>query len=308
MVLEMAYTSKPPIFELESFQYIYQLCAKKKLPVIPDFVSLKLQMVLRLCLVYESKLRGSAGEVLQVLSPTLTTLISQGFKHFSAHEIAVAKFKYNLNDFEFFEVIMCWIAVNKPSLDDVTYLWQKIRQMELENYPYLALAGGYITELVYRDRVQLAKVYLLPLYKFRCGIQERVWKLSPEMKLRLQRKASLSFLIWCKKCKLYGKYTNYEVNFSLGDNIPCSKVKIWKTGIFVEHCYLRLSGSEKPFSLVTNDYSTVMAKIQDTRSVSICLMYKCKSALCVGSSLRRRAPQAKLKLTKSPTAGTFKEK
>ena len=296
MVLEMAYTSKPPIFDLEWMNYNYELCANKKLPDIPDFVSLKLRMVLRLCLVYESKLRGSAQKVLQVLcSSTLTTLISQGFKHFTAHEIAVAKFKYNLNDFEFFEVIMCWMAVNKPSLDVLTYLWHKIRHyihIDLElNYPYLALAGAYyMTESLLHNEL-LVRVDQRPLYQYRYRnrTQEGVWKLSPDQKQHLLKKRCLSFLIWCKKCKLECQYSEYDVSFSLGEHIPCYKAKIiGKIGIFVEHCYLELSnnpGSDaEPFSLVTNDYSTVMAKIYDTRSVSICLMYKCRSVLCVTGS------------------------
>ena len=65
-MLEMVHTGKPPLFELEPFQYMFQLCNKKEPPVTPDFVNPRLQLIISSCLVYDSDKRGTADDILRL--------------------------------------------------------------------------------------------------------------------------------------------------------------------------------------------------------------------------------------------------
>ena len=65
---EMAYTGRPPMFELEHFQYMFKLCTTKTPPATPLFIHEKLQDVMNMCLVYDSQLRGTAQDILNYIN------------------------------------------------------------------------------------------------------------------------------------------------------------------------------------------------------------------------------------------------
>lgn len=63
---EMLYNGNPPLFELESFQYMYKLCSTKTPPATPDFANDQLRAIMEVCLVYDSDERGNADDVLRL--------------------------------------------------------------------------------------------------------------------------------------------------------------------------------------------------------------------------------------------------
>ena len=68
----------------------------------------------------------------------LKSLMSLDYSSFSVDQIIAVEEQYHLEHYEFVEVIVHWIAVNNPSQNNVTTLWGRVRQKEL-NYWYVDL-------------------------------------------------------------------------------------------------------------------------------------------------------------------------
>ena len=63
-ILEMIY-NEPPFMKDEPFKYMWTLAIRKKIPEIPQFVSVGIQDILRKCLTYNPSQRPSARTVLE---------------------------------------------------------------------------------------------------------------------------------------------------------------------------------------------------------------------------------------------------
>ena len=69
-------------------------------------------------------------------SKSVTDLLSEDYSYYLFEQLMATEKDFNLEHFEFVEVILSWIKANRPSHAKITKLWELIRQKDL-SYHYL---------------------------------------------------------------------------------------------------------------------------------------------------------------------------
>ena len=207
----------------------------------------------------------------------LVTLLSEDYRSFPLEKILSLEQDYQLEHFEYVEVAVECLIYNGVLADDFNSWWSNIRPLELEYY-FLHHVGGRIIS----DWGFVAQKRHLGhnRYKYFCG----GIKLHNNLNL-----ANIDFPVTCTNCR-----HNFRIIVKLVNKTPCYEVETLDTNHVVDHVYIRwfrlgvLTVSSihyfrlkdhmyDHYSLLTNDYPTVMEKIRlcfksGTKSGLYCLI------------------------------------
>ena len=279
-MLEMVHTGKPPLFELEPYQYTYKLCSKKETPAIPDFVNARLQLIISRCLVYDSDKRGTADDILRLCQydndnsypddnshsgltqcsvPDLNRLLAEEYRLFSFDKVVRLEKEFDLTHIHFVEIAVEWIRSNNPTQDMVTQLWGMFRQQELCR-GYLAHLYNTVcrsgTVSVPQELADDKYTYWYSVTGLREGADLSSIKVDSQ----------------CKKCK-----KDLSMTVRLVEGTPCYESEAGDAHV-VEHVWLD-DYNYTILSLLTNSYSVVGEQINEywrTRGyVGLRVMYTC---------------------------------
>ena len=198
----------------------------------------------------------------------LCSLLSEDYKSFSIDALLGIEADYSINHAQFVDVAIEWVLSNQRSQEDVTAIWNQIRQSDLCN-----------NMLFYCRRTLLLQKYSVPQYNF-CDPREYKY---------------LTASIWLTKATEFDPITTTN-NMSCGKcKTQCSFILKWvdgASGFKVEqqsHCIIghvyvatrldpriRLIGF---LSLLTNNHSTVRERIDrclnNKINIAVEVMYEC---------------------------------
>ena len=284
-MLEMVHTGKPPLFELEPYQYTYKLCSKKETPAIPDFVNARLQLIISRCLVYDSDKRGTADDILRLCQydndnsypddnshsgltqrsvPGLNRSLAEEYRLFSFDKVVGLEKEFDLTHIQFAEIVIEWIRSNNPTQDMVTQLWGMLRQQEL-CWEYLACLRDTVCS---SGTVSVPEVEQLDDDKYKYCDSDTI----------LRKGADLSSIKVDKKCEKCKKDLSMTVR--LVEGTPCYESEAGGAHV-VEHVWLVDDYNYTIFSLLTNSYSVVVKQINEHwvwrtgRRIGLGVMYTC---------------------------------
>ena len=184
-----------------------------------------------------------------------------------------------LEHYEYVELLVEWVIQNKPSQEDFTLLWSKIRQVELSYY-YM----WYVRNTVKKSRQKGQPSPEVPRldaseYSYHAafwGLNSGTPRFSSSQFLALINKEVVQLTFTCDACK-----DSSTTLLRLDDTIPCYEPHD-NAHCSVQHWFINwVNGSVScNFSLVTNSYTDAVNMIrkcvQDNIVLGIYCLYKCK--------------------------------
>ena len=225
--------------------------------------------------------------------------LSKNYLTLSANAIWESEREYNLEHFEYLELLTHWIIHNQPTQAVLTKLWGTIRPLECY--------AGYINrmrDMLLEMKLPCRKPYSLPVIQnkhaegsYRYGTTRDSWCITNDnqalpcnlpinsQRVSLLNKGTTDLLLNCKKCK-----SAFTVKFKvLEDATPCYWSKSQDNSHPVKHHLFtrpwvnanQYSNKRSNYSLITNSYSSLMAMItepsdnQERKFLILVCLYEC---------------------------------
>lgn len=182
-------------------------------------------------------------------------LLSGDYRLFSAERMLGLENEFSISHFQFVDIVLEWVAANKPSQINITELWGKVRHEEL-CLDYLYCARNVIIQ-------SLGKVSLPPIDE---GLEFK-FMLAETVLVKSDYLDQIEFRDFCNNCD-----KDYSFAICLADSIPCWGMlqDIGEDSGFthcdVEHVFLNYENDIRGygyFSCLTNSYSSVIEKIKE---------------------------------------------
>ena len=212
-------------------------------------------------------------------SKSVTDLLSEDYNYYLFEQLMATEKDFNLEHFEFVEVILSWIKANRPSHAKITKLWELIRQKDL-SYHYLYRVHGSI---VYTKNYNIPQVVKLEDSAYKYSETGCLYYHARSMTIPLFNEHPAIFHYQCQKCP---GNVERQITLRLCDNRPCYTA-VTDDKHTVNHCYIRFntnnkSESLKPrhhfgfLSLITSNMNDARTVINGVRqSIGIYFLYEC---------------------------------
>ena len=207
---------------------------------------------------------SSASEKMKSLVPSVASssasekslkdLLNEDYNSYSVEKLMATEKYFSLEHYEFVEVLLFWIKINRPSQADVIKLWSVIRQQDLN-----------------RDYLECVRALLVEKYKYTIPdvvkLKETGYKYSASCKFgfiagqiidALCNDRPVTYRIACERCNAV-----VQLTVRLCDNTPCYTAVSRHNKHTVKHCYISRRGGYQLLSLITNNLSMVKAELKE---------------------------------------------
>lgn len=204
----------------------------------------------------------------------LTHVTSEGYTSWSLEYLIGLKtdLKYQLNYFEFCEVVLHWIAENTPSVDQATKLWCLMNRPK-HQFDYLKVLRNTIVNCVSNGSLITEVRYK----KFSCPYSNKFWFLTGycgsivNVTDDLLKKRTVSLSIECKDCQ---KHSSVCLRFD--DKVPTKVVNVSSTHVVVKHWYMEVyAAGWNVFSFITNSLEAISARIRKSEKDKTTIILRC---------------------------------
>ena len=218
-------------------------------------------------MLHKSQTRYSRSVITTNNSPKKTKNLQNfhvNFLSFQLERMLGLEDEFNLKHFQFVEIVLEWIVSTEASEEVTNRLWEKIRQVELnENYLRHVTYAVVCLKSKLLDNISNYK-YVLCLKKI-----EKAEILSKTQE----------FSSKCEQCE-----TQFTFKVKFVNSFPCYEVEASDPNHKIDHVYFRmydqLGYQYKFFSLLINDYSSIKSKFKEWAEINntilrIYCMYEC---------------------------------
>ena len=198
----------------------------------------------------------------------LSSLLSEDYRSFSIDALLGIEADYSINHAQFVEVAIDWVLSNQRSQEDVTAIWNQIRQLDLCN-----------NMLFYCRNTFLSHKYSLPEYN--SELDPREYKYLAAFSMRLTKATCIDPIMvtnmTCRKCKTQCSFILHFVDGASGFKVE------QQSHCIIGHVYLIFSSgmdlSSEFLSLLTENHSTVREKttrrLNNKKRIIVEVMYEC---------------------------------
>jgi len=226
----------------------------------------------------------------------LATLLAKNYQSFTFDKILSLEDDYGLEHHQYVDIAMDWIMKHTPSSSDITKFWGTLMQHKLE-YSFIlcvrdtilflhkssALLSYELPEvekLGIRNYQYLDKVMCITASKW---VRWLPFHISADQINQLLTKQTVNFRLLCHSERTEDKKLMCDATVRLEDKVPCyiipsdshCEIRHWyiqyRDEVTFKFCY---------FSLITNDYDAVIAKIKERMDagyyIALRCLYKCR--------------------------------